>query len=254
VQANDSVTLSRGDVPILEMDDVGHGVVSVRGWDQQTFTIETCRMAAAETRSEAEALVRGIGVTLTAGHISTVAPPASGSGDENGRWQVFFFIHAPRDANFDLQTRNGPISIDGVRGNLKLRATNGPVALNNCAGQIEVETSNGPISFNGGGGDVRLNAHNGPISLGLAGEIWNGSKLEANTVNGPVNIDIPESFRSGVRVETGGHSPFSCRIAACANAFTDANTLQFNGSQDTIHVSTRNGPVSVGGGRNRRVI
>jgi hypothetical protein len=253
VQSNESVTLSRGEVPILELDDAaGRGVVSVRGWDRQEFMIETCKMAAADTRSAAEQLVRGISVARSAGHISTTAPAAS---SDDGNWQVYFFIHAPRDGSFDIQTRNGPVAVEGVRGNLKLHAINGPVALNNCAGQVDVETQNGPISFSAGGGEVRLHAQNGPISLGLAGEIWNGTKLEADTVNGPVHIDIPETFHSGVRVETAGHSPFSCRIASCSNALINAGTLQFNGTQDTIRVSTRNGPVSVGGGRpDRRVI
>jgi hypothetical protein len=256
VQANDAVTLSRGEVPTLELDDsAGRSVVRVRGWDRQEYSIETCKIAAAENRSAAEQLVRGIAVTRSAGRISTSGPNTSGLSGDEGTWQVYFFIHAPRDGKFDIQTRSGPVSVDGVNGNLKLRATNGPVSINNCAGQIDAQTDNGPLSFAGSGGDVRLNAQNGPISLSLAGEIWNGSKLEAHTVNGPVSINIPDTFRSGVRVETAGHSPFSCRIDACRNAFIDATTLQFNGSQDTIRVSTRNGPVSVGSSKsNRRII
>jgi Toastrack DUF4097 len=256
VQSNESATLSRGEVPILELDDTaGRGVISVRGWDRQEYAIETCKIAAAETRAAAEQLVRGISVTRSAGHISTTGPSTPAASNDEGNWQLYFIIRAPRDASLDIQSRNGPVSVDGVNGNVKLRATNGPVSLNNCAGQVEAQTQNGPISFAGGGGDVRLNAQNGPISLSLAGEIWNGARLEAHTVNGPVSISIPDTFRSGVRVETAGHSPFSCRIDACRNGFTDGGTLQLNGSQDTIRVSTRNGPVSVGGGKpNRGVI
>jgi hypothetical protein len=255
VQANDAVTLSRGEAPILEVDDAaGRGVVSVRGWDRQDYSVETCKIAAAETRSAAEALVRGISVNRSAGHISTTGPSQPGNPNDDGTWQVYFIIRAPRDGNLDIQTRSGPVSIEGVNGSLKLRAINGPVSLNNCAGHVEAQTQNGPISFSGGGGDVVLNAQNGPISVSLAGEIWDGAKLEANTVNGPVSINIPDTFRSGVRVETAGHSPFSCRLDACRNAFTDSNTLQINGSQDTIHISTRNGPVSVGGRSTRHAI
>jgi hypothetical protein len=255
VQSNESVTLSRGEVPILELDDsAGRGVISVRGWDRQEYAIETCKMAAAETRAAAEQLVRGISVTRSAGHISTTGPTSPATSNDEGNWQIYFIIRAPRDGSLDIQSRNGPVAVDGVNGNVKLRATNGPVSLNNCAGQIEAQTQNGPISF-AGGGDVRLNAQNGPISLNLAGEIWNGAKLEAHTVNGPVSINIADTFRSGVRVETAGHSPFSCRIDACRNGFLDGSTLQLNGSQDTIRVSTRNGPVSVGASKsNRRVI
>jgi hypothetical protein len=253
VQANDSVTLARGEASILELDDAaGRGVVSVRGWDRPEYTIETCRMAAADTRSAAERAVRAISVTRIAGRFSTTGPDSQ-SGDEN-TGQVFFIIHAPRDGNLNIQTRNGPVSVEGVNGSLKLRASNGPLSLKNCGGQIDAETSNGPISFAGSGGDVRLNADNGPITLSLAGEVWSGSRLEAHTTNGPVSINIPDSFRSGVRIETGGHSPFSCRIDACRNAFSDGKTLQLNGSQDTIRVSTRNGPVSVGNRTDRRII
>jgi DUF4097 and DUF4098 domain-containing protein YvlB len=173
-------------------------------------------------------------------------------------WQVYFLVHAPKDANLNLETKNGPISVSGVNGSLKLRATNGPVSVNDCAGLVEVHTANGPISFNGGGGEVHLIAQNGPISLNLAGEIWNGSQLEARTINGPVSVNVPDSFRSGFRLETSGHSPVSCRASACSGAFTDMTSnqriMQFNGSQDTIRVSTNNGPVSINGSNKTRRI
>ena len=61
----------------------------------------------------------------------------------------------------------------------------------------------------------------------------------------------PDTFRSGIRLEMDGHAPVSCGIESCRSAFTDATSnqkiLQLNGSQDTVRVSTQNGPVSVGG-------
>jgi len=137
-----------------------------------------------------------------------------------------------------------------VSGTLKIRATNGPVSVHDSAGTVEVHTSNGPISFGGGGGEVHLTAQNGPIALELAGEVWNGASLEARTINGPVSISMPDGFRTGVRVETSGHAPVSCAAGACKGAWTDnQRVIQLNGSQDTIRVSTSNGPVSVHGPR-----
>ena len=88
-----------------------------------------------------------------------------------------------------------------MTGNVKVRAVNGPISLKDCGGQVDAQTTNGPISFSGGSGEVHLNAQNGPISLELAGEVWNGSDARrAARVNGPVSINIPENFRSGVRL------------------------------------------------------
>ena len=102
-----------------------------------------------------------------------------------------------------------------MTGNVKVRAVNGPISLKDCGGQVDAHTTNGPISFSGGSGEVHLTAQNGPISLELAGESWNGPQLDARTVNGPVSISIPDNFRSGVRLQTTGHAPLSCKIEAC---------------------------------------
>jgi hypothetical protein len=252
-QANDTYTLSKAEAPILEMVGMDKAVLQVRGSDRADYSVEACRIAVADDRAGAEQAVRAISISHTAGRFSSSGPT---SDDVN--WQVYFLVHAPKDASLNLETKNGPISVSGVNGTVKLRATNGPVSVNDCAGMVEVHTANGPISFNGGGGEVHLIAQNGPISLNLAGEVWNGSQLEARTVNGPVSVNVPDSFRSGVRLETSGHSPVSCAANACRGAFTDLTSnqriLQLNGSQDTIRVSTNNGPVSINGSNKSRRI
>jgi hypothetical protein len=70
-------------------------------------------------------------------------------------------------------------------------------------------------------------------------------------MNGPVHLTAPDTFRSGVRLETNGEAPFTCKAEMCRSALTDARserrTLQMNGSADTVRVSTGNGPLSVSG-------
>src|ERR1051326_4594387 len=253
-QTAETFTLSLNEASILEIQDsAGRSVMRVRGWDRPDYAVEACKIAAADDRSSAEALVHGISGSRSAGRFSTSGPVA-----DNANWQLYFIVHAPKDGRLDLETKNGPIDVAGISGSLKLRATNGPVALRDCGGQVEVHTGNGPISFSGGGGEVHLNAHNGPIALELTGEIWNGAQLEARTLNGPVSLTLPDAFRSGIRVETDGNSPMSCNAPACRSAWqnhtSNLRTLQLNGSQDAIRVSTSNGPVSVRGpGKIRRI-
>jgi hypothetical protein len=256
-QTAEMFNLRKSDAPVLEVNDqAGRAVIHVRGWDRGDYTVEACKVAVAGDRGTAEQLVRGISVSRAAGRFSSSGPNTS---QDSGQWQLYYIMHAPKDASLDLETKNGPISVAGMAGNVKARATNGPVSLSDCSGQVDAHTANGPIALNGGGGDVRLVAQNGPISVNLTGDQWIGPKLDARTVNGPVSVNVPDSFRSGIRLETGGHAPLSCAIESCRSAFTDARSdqkvLQLNGSQDTIRISTENGPVSVGGkGKGRRVL
>jgi DUF4097 and DUF4098 domain-containing protein YvlB len=143
---------------------------------------------------------------------------------------------------------------------MTVRATNGPLAFDHCSGMVNAETENGPISMNAGSGDVHLRATNGPISLKLAEAVWNGPQLEVRTENGPVSVSLPTGFHSGLRVETSGHAPISCRAEACVNARREGNRffprLLETGSGDVVRLSTHNGLVSVDGpgGRRARII
>ena len=92
---------------------------------------------------------------------------------------------------------------------------------------------------------MKLTAVNGPLSLKLAGNVWNGPRLDASTMNGPVSLVAPDTFRSSVRLETSGQAPFTCKAEMCRSALTDARSerraLQMNGAADTVRVSTGNG-------------
>src|SRR5450759_2549721 len=75
-QVNESFTLSKGEAPILELNAADRGHIRVRGWDRADYSVETCKIAAAETRGAADQLARGISVGHTAGRISYSGPTA----------------------------------------------------------------------------------------------------------------------------------------------------------------------------------
>lgn len=252
-QATEKFTLSRGEAPTLELNAGDHGAVTVRGWKQSEYTVEACKIAVAEDRGTAESLLRSIAVSHSAGRFGYAGPSA-----DNGNWQVFLIIHAPDSASLDLETKNAPVSIADVNGNIKVRATNGPLAIRGSTGNIDAQSTNGPISFDGEGGEVHLHAQNGPISVKVQKDIWQGSALEARTVSGPMSVSLPAAFQSGVRVETSGHAPLSCQHEACTHAYTnlkgEPRVIQMNGSSETVRIFTDNGPLSISSAKGKRVL
>lgn len=244
-QSTDKFTLQRSEAPTLELDAADRGVIRVRGWNQPAYSVEACKMAVADDRGSAEQTLSAISVSHSAGHFSFSGPAESGN-----NWQVYFIVHAPANASLDLEARNGPVSVANVNGTIKARATNGPLSIRDCTGSVDAQTKNGPIAFAGDGGEVHLQADNGPISVKVSKDIWNGSLLDARTLNGPMSLVLPAAFHSGVRVEASGYAPMSCRHDACVSAFRNENggkqTLQMNGSTETVRVSTGSGPISVG--------
>jgi len=222
---------------------VTHAPISVVGGNGSGYTITVCKSAAMQQDLAA------IRVSVEGNELKTSGP----SGD---RWYVSYRIRAPRGASLDLEAENGPIAVRDVDGTVIARAENGPISLQNLSGTVEATTINGPISVDGGSGTMKVRASNGPLDVNLDGNSWVGGSLDAATKNGPLSLEIPRGYNSGVVVESNGRGPLSCRAEGCDRfrATRDARgdddddeprTIELGNGPAAVRLSTVNGPVTI---------
>jgi len=87
------------------------------------------------------------------------------------------------------------------------------------------------------------------MNITLGGTAWSGSGMEAHGNNGPLTVHVPSGYQSGVRVESEGNGPVSCRASVCSegrkNWDDERKTIEFGSGPTVIRLSTVNGPVSV---------
>lgn len=226
----------------------------VRGADRRDYAVLACKAA-----ESAETLSR-ISVSVDGSELKS-------SGPEGGGWAVHFIVEAPRNADLDLEGKNGPIHVEDMAGRVAARISNGPLAFRNCTGTIQAQAENGPISLDGGSGDVRARASNGPISVSgnsgtvrvdtqngpisvqLRGDSWENGSLEAHAVNGPLSLHIPRGYRTGTVVQSEGRSPFQCKADACGDARRswddESRRVEFGRGATAVTLTTVNGPVSI---------
>jgi hypothetical protein len=222
---------------------VEHAPISVVGGNASGYTITVCKAAAMQQ-------------DLAAIHVSVEGGELKTSGPAGDRWTVSYQIRVPRNADLDLEAENGPISIRDVDGTIVARAQNGPLSLENLSGNVEATTTNGPISVDGGSGTMKLRASNGPLAVTLTGGSWTGGSLDAATKNGPLTLEIPRGYNSGVIVESNGRGPVACRAEGCDRfrAERDARgdddddqprTIELGNGSAAVHLSTVNGPIRI---------
>jgi hypothetical protein len=237
VRAEETIALSGADARDLSVKAPSASGIMVQGWDRDDASITACKAAPDRRKLDA------ISVSHDGGQVLL-------SGPRGEEWTVYLIVRAPKDAALDLETENGPVELRDLSGTVKARTQNGPLSVRGCAGDITASTQNGPIDFSGGGRRVDLRAQNGPLTVTLGGTSWDGGSLTATTKNGPLDLVLPEGFESGVEVEASEHSPFTCKARACAGAERtwddDARQVHFGGGPTIIHLSTVNGPVSIG--------
>jgi len=163
----------------LSVDASPNGGVSVSGWDRDSVQVIVRVQAQAGSDEEARALAGQVTVARDGGTLRA-SGPASG---RHSSWSVSYEIYAPARSDLQLETVNGPITVEDVTGRMQLSATNGPVSLEHLAG------------------DVRARTENGPMHVELVGTTWDGAGLDAETVNGPVIVEVPEGYNA--ELETG---------------------------------------------------
>lgn len=216
-----------------------NGGVYVFGGSRQDFAISVCKAAAPSTAGGTVPLDQ-IRAAVNGGTLTATGPAADG-------WVVYFIIDAPAQAALDLAARNGPIYAAHLAGATTIRAHNGPIELLDLSGRVSARTDNGPIAYDGSGGTVDLTADNGPLAIRLAGSRWTEGSLTATAQNGPVKLQLPRGFGSGVRVRSSQHSPWKCRGCDDGRRTWDdgSRSVELGSGPVAVTLSTVNGPVAV---------
>lgn len=214
----------------LRVDPGSNGGAEVDAWDRDSIAVEARVLSYARSDSDAEALNRQVTVALTNGVLRADGPTTRRSDG----WAVIFVLHVPRRIDLDIETTNGPVAVAGVAGTLRLSTVNGPVTLDQV------------------GGDVRARLQNGPLTITLAGTSWDGAGLDAETVNGPLTLRIPEGYNA--QLETGTQNgPFHTDIPITVQGNIGrigqrvSTTLGRGGK--TLRAVTTNGPLTITTGR-----
>ncbi len=243
-RAEEVVALPAGSTGVTVRGFVNGGVYARGGTPD--YTVKLCKFAAAATAAEAEARLAEISLSVRDGAVG-VAGPA-----ERRDWMAHLIVLAPSEAQVDLETHNGPLSVRAMSGRIAARTMNGPVSVSACSGKIDVSARNGPVSISEISGDVRAVATNGPLSVRLSGDAWNGPGLDARADNGPLSVRVPDGYQSGVRIDMSRHSPLNCRAAICREGVRlgeEGRSLSFGAPEAQVRLSSQNGPVSIASAR-----
>lgn len=216
----------------LSVDGGTNGGVSIKGWDSASVLVRSRVESWAGDDSSAKMIASQIHVDWSAGQVKASGPEASRNqnGDSNQGWSVSYEVFVPRNADLALKTHNGGISIADVRGTIQFEALNGGVNLKNL------------------GGDVEGTTKNGGVNVTLAGTRWDGTKLDARTTNGGVNISMPTAYNAHFESATvNGHvnANFDMTVRGNLSEASKKISTDIGAGGPTIHVETINGGVNV---------
>ena len=96
---------------------------------------------------------------------------------------VSFEVTVPAQADVEVDTSNGEITVRGIEGEFNLDTSNGAVSLSDLIGVLNVDTSNGRIDVRGFNGVLDVETSNGAIDIAES-----SASIDARTSNGRIDF------------------------------------------------------------------
>ena len=142
------------------------GDINIRTWDRNAVRVQATGPADVHLDRESS-------------EVSVEAEMVRGHGRETD-----FTLTVPKDANIEVHTIEGRISVEGTTGRIDAHSVKGLVRVSGGRNAIEVGSVEGGVELSGARGRVEAHSVNEFVSLrDVVGAI------EATTVNGPVTLE-----------------------------------------------------------------
>ena len=207
----------------LNVDGMQNGGIAVKGWERNEILVRYRIQTQAATQAEADNLASQVRVATAGGQIRAEGPEQRGQ----SHWSVSYEIFVPHQSNLSLNTHNGGISINDVRGRITFEAQNGGVSLKRIGGNVTGETVNGGLSVE------------------LTGNNWEGEGLNVKTTNGGLAVSIPENYSAHLETGTVNGGVVVSPSIAQVTRETKKLSLNLGAGGTNLRIHTTNGGVSI---------
>ncbi len=208
----------------LEVLDNANGSISVTGSSRRDISVQARVVATAESDSDARSLARDVTVTLDNGRLRATGPDS----ERRRSWSVSYRIDVPSSFDVSLETSNGSVAVDGVKGRIDMESSNGSVRLTDVGGRVNARTSNGSVHVT------------------LSGKYWDGDGMTVVTSNGSARLDLPDGFNAHLIASTNnGSLNLDIPVTVQGRVSKRVDTTLGSGGA-TIEMRTSNGSLRVG--------
>jgi len=209
VEAVREVTETFALTGLLDLEvESSNGYVIVESTQTTNVSVVAKLRSRGDTLEEAEGRVDAIQLEMTqvGNNVALRYRAADQTEDVRRHSGVSFVVTVPMQADVEVDTSNGSITIRGVEGEFTLDTSNGSIDLSDLIGIVHADTSNGRIDVNGFSGVLDLETSNNAIDIedveaavdastsngriDFSG-ILVGDNNDLRTSNGAINVNVP---------------------------------------------------------------
>ncbi|WP_374949100.1 DUF4097 domain-containing protein [Mucilaginibacter sp.] len=148
---------------------------------------------------------------------------------------IGFKVYVNKQAETNLNTSGGSISLDNLTGNQNFETSGGSLNINNITGVIRGETSGGSINLSNSKQDIKLNTSGGSITANNC-----SGKISLETSGGSLRLN---DLKGNIHATTSGGSINGSEIDGELITGTSGGSVNLSGISGSLDASTSGGSV-----------
>jgi hypothetical protein len=157
-------------------------------------------------------------------------------------------VRMPKNADLQLQTSNGAVLAEGLKGKLQAHTSNGAITVEGVDGDCELSSSNGRIQASGRFDSLDIHSSNGGVVAQAAAGSTLASRWSIATSNAGVDLSIPTDLKANLNVGTS-NGGVQLELPVTLQGSQDPSHLRgsLNGGGPELSVHTSNGHIRISG-------
>jgi hypothetical protein len=156
-------------------------------------------------------------------------------------------VSLPREANLDLHSGDGRISVNDVAGQLRLDSGDGRIEADRVDGVLRAHTSDGRIRVDGRFDDLELKTSDGRIEAAVRPGSKMTSTWTVRTSDGSIELRVPENFAADLDVHTGdGHIDSDLPVTVSGSLNRSSLRGKLNGGGFLLEIRSGDGSIHLG--------
>lgn len=164
-----------------------------------------------------------------------------------GGRKVNIEVHMPREGKARLHTGDGEVRVTGLKGDLDVETGDGHAEFEGVDGTLRAHSGDGRIQAKGRFDSLQLHTGDGRIEAeALAGSTI-GSGWELRTGDGPVQLNLPETFAADMELHTSdGHITLDMPVTVQGRYDSNRVEGKLNGGGGPLRVESGDGSIRIG--------
>lgn len=170
------------------------GRIEAIGTADEKIQITMVKRASGSSKVNAQALLEQIRVLekREGSQLRLVADFPKGL--EANRASVDFLVSLPVRYALDLNSQNGPISLQGMQGHISARSYNGSIKIQGCREAVHASAFRGEVEVSGNPTSMDLSSQSGKVTVQLDSLRAFERESRIETFDGPVELNLPPGF------------------------------------------------------------